>query len=344
MHNPLPGVPNVESPFFRQIFSDPSVDSETRRVALELSVRGYAVLNFPDAQIDEKAEAIKADLHHKYDFKYWRGIGHEAGHGLRLQDAWQFDSNVRSIACNQQILELLGRLYGRRAWPFQTLNFPVGTQQHYHSDSIHFSSSPERFMCGVWLALEDIDENNGPLVYYPGSHRWPIYSNEHIGRCVAEMSEMPNQELYEDMWKALVESSGIQPEYFHAKKGQALIWAANLIHGGSRQRDPQRTRWSQVTHYYFDDCAYFSPLRSDPFYGHIDFRKLTNIVTGAEMPQRYAGHDIPSQFLMNSSETYWNQFDPALYLAANPDVAAANINPSEHYLQFGIKENRKLRP
>ena len=56
---------------------------------------------------------------------------------------------------NTGILSLFSTLYGRRAWPFQTLNFPVGTQQHYHSDSVHFSSVPERFMCGVWVDLED---------------------------------------------------------------------------------------------------------------------------------------------------------------------------------------------
>lgn len=34
--------------------------------------------------------------------------------------------------------------------------------------------------------MEDVDENNGPLMYYPGSHRWPVYTNEHIGQCSAD--------------------------------------------------------------------------------------------------------------------------------------------------------------
>jgi ectoine hydroxylase-related dioxygenase (phytanoyl-CoA dioxygenase family) len=36
-------------------------------------------------------------------------------------------------------------------------------------------------MVGVWVALEDIDSSNGPLIYYPGSHRLPIFTNEHLG-------------------------------------------------------------------------------------------------------------------------------------------------------------------
>jgi serralysin len=37
-------------------------------------------------------------------------------------------------------------------------------------------------------------------------------------------------------------------------------------------------------------------------------------------------------------------FSVAGYLAANPDVAAANMNPLDHYLNFGIYEGRALAP
>jgi len=36
-------------------------------------------------------------------------------------------------------------------------------------------------------------------------------------------------------------------------------------------------------------------------------------------------------------------FDTALYLAANPDVAAANINPLLHYIRYGRAEGRPPR-
>jgi serralysin len=34
-------------------------------------------------------------------------------------------------------------------------------------------------------------------------------------------------------------------------------------------------------------------------------------------------------------------FDTQGYLAANPDVAAAGMNPLDHFLQFGIYEGRQ---
>jgi len=345
--NPLPGVPAVESPFFDQLFTKKNTDAATLRAARELHEHGFAVLDFPDDEIDAMADTIRRELHDQFDWDYWQAEGHRHGISLRVQDAWRDHEAVRRIACNRKMIELLSRLYGRRAWPFQTLNFPTGSQQHFHSDSIHFSSMPERFMCGVWLALEDVDDDNGPLVYYPGSHKWPIVTGEHIGRRLTGTGETPTQAIFEPVWRALVEAHGIAPRYFHARKGQALIWAANLMHGGARQKDVNRTRWSQVTHYYFDDCAYYTPLLSDPVMGRIDFRRLTDISTGKAVPNRFAGENVPDAYVdAATSGALWEAlqgFDSRAYLAANPDVAQAGVNAAEHYLLHGFRERRRLR-
>ena len=301
--NPLPGIPSVESPFFEQLFADPAIDAETRRIARDLHRDGFAVLDFPDVDFEQVAEQIKANLYDRYNWASWRAHGYAAGHGLRIQDAWTFDANVKRLAVNRRVLDLLSVLFGRRAWPFQTLNFPVGTQQHYHTDSVHFSSVPERFMCGVWTALEDIGNDAGPLLYYPGSHRWPIYTNEHIGVCSATQQESVTQSAYEPLWRALVEQSGITPQTFTPKKGQALIWLSNLLHGGQRHADSDKTRWSQVTHYYFDDCAYYTPMSSEAFLGHIAFRRMRNIATGEVVPNSYMGRPIPAHFIEATRHT-----------------------------------------
>src|SRR4029453_12507348 len=92
----------------------------------------------------------------------------------RAQDAWHISENVRALARSPKVLALLEDLYGRRPLPFQTLNFQVGTQQATRSDALHFNSKPPGYMCGVWVALEDIDMDNGPLIYFPGSHNLPF--------------------------------------------------------------------------------------------------------------------------------------------------------------------------
>jgi hypothetical protein len=340
LHALLPGVPHIESPFFEDFFALPNVDEKTRSIALELHTKGYAVIDFPDHDILALAESIKQNLQSRFDFAAWKQA--EASFSLRIENAWEFDDNVKRIACNEEIVQLLSTLYGAAAWPF-----PVGTQQHFHTDSVHFSSMPERFMCGVWVALEDIDDDNGPLEYYPGSHAWPLFTNEHIGYCVSATKGEVNQGLYEEMWRALVEKKQAKPARFHAKKGQALIWAANLMHGGAKHLNKDRTRWSQVTHYFFEKCAYYTPMFSDPFYGQIAFRQLTNIKTGKIMPNMYVGNEIRlpnDEMKVLMTELARDGFDAQLYLQANPDVAESGVNPYEHFLKFGYKESRRLKP
>jgi hypothetical protein len=290
--NLLPGVPKVESPLFERLFED--ADAETLRVARSLHQDGFALVDFPDPDFGPLAETVIAKLGPQMPLEAFRA---GQGAGPRIEGAWKTVPEVRRIASNPSILDLLSRLYGRRAFPFQTLNFPVGTQQHPHTDSIHFSSMPERFMCGVWVALEDIHPDAGPLVYFPGSHRLPVLTNEHVGFAAHAARETPTQAVYEPMWRALVEARGLQPAHFLPRRGQAVIWAANLLHGGSAQADLRRTRWSQVTHYYFEDCAYYTPMHSDPIFGQIAFRQIDNIATGEPVPNRYLGTELPARFI-----------------------------------------------
>ena len=350
----LSGVPLIESPFFDQVFVDGAFDAETLRLARDLRRDGFAVLDFPDPDFSARVERIRAKFQNEYDWDGWR-TGRKGS--LRVQDAWTTDEDVKSIAANPRILALLSTLYGRKVFPFQTLNFPVGTQQAIHSDAAHFSSFPERFMCGVWVALEDIGPDQGPLVYLPGTHRWPIYTNEHLdvnsSFLLTDHGQYPRLQA---LWSNLISAHGIQPKRFTARKGQALIWMANLLHGGDRQNDLSLTRWSQVTHYYFEGCSYYTPLASDPFYGKIHFRQLRNVATGESVKNQVGGQDVPEAFIkavaakpVVRDEAFYAKvglpadFDPAGYLRLNPDVAAGGADPRHHYLEFGVLEGRRWK-
>lgn len=347
--NPLPGVPDVESPLFEKIFASKRVSPETLEIARKLRKDGFVVFDFPDPDFPRVAEKIIQSLDSKYEWDAWRK---GKTPNLRIQDGWQQVSEVKQIACNPKVLALLSELYGRRAFPFQTLNFAVGTQQHFHTDCAHFSSCPERFMAGVWVALEDIDSDNGPLVYYPGSHALPVFSNEHVGiNPDTRGNSLSHYPAYERAWESIVESLDLKPLEFHAKKGQALIWAANLLHGGAAQKNLKRTRYSQVTHYYFENCAYYTPSRSVPFLGPIDFRGIVDISTGKRVPNMLNGVEVPKKQIEYAAPQKHQVrptktppgFDGAAYLRANPDVARANGDPARHWLEFGYREGRPLR-
>ncbi|WP_338503371.1 phytanoyl-CoA dioxygenase family protein [Sphingomonas kaistensis] len=365
----LPGIPLIESPIYAGIVDQLGLTDDERRVADSLHERGYAVIDFPDPEVLDRIDRIKRRLAPRF------GLDPEdparrlrEASVRRVQDAWLEDEDVRAIAANPTVLALLGKLYGRRPIPFQTLNFPVGTEQKLHSDSNHFSSLPERFMCGVWLAMEDVHPDAGPLTYAPGSHKWPIISNLMIGRRGRGGQTHSAQAPFEAAWDALLEIHGSESELLIAKKGQALIWAANLLHGGSFQNDKSLTRWSQVTHYYFEDCIYYTPAFSDEAVGDLAVRSITDVVTGDKVENRYLGQAAEALLQRSSAPAedepepsgWWQRrrkrasappptitlppdFDAKAYLELNPDVAAAGIDPAAHYLRYGFSEGRAYR-
>ena len=90
----------------------------------------------------------------------------------------------------------------------------------------------------------------------------------------------------------MVAASAGSTSTFLARKGQALIWTANLLHGGMPQNDPTLTRWSQVTHYFFDDCIYYTPAYSEEPLGRLDIRQITNIATSLHEPNSAFGRAL----------------------------------------------------
>ena len=103
------------------------------------------------------------------------------------------------------------------------------------------------------MAFEDIHPDSGPLVYYPRSHRLPYIFSKEVGISEEDFQRegyTRYRDNYEPYIRNLVEEHGLTPNYFHASKGDVLIWHANLIHGGSTRKNLQLSRKALVCHYY----------------------------------------------------------------------------------------------
>jgi hypothetical protein len=281
----------------------------------------------------------------------------------RIQDAYRTSQTVKDLACDERITKLLTKLYGRQAFAFQTLNFRYGSQQATHSDAMHFHSAPERYMCGVWVALEDVHFDTGPLHYYPGSHKLPTYDCRQLGYAPTDKID---QTVYEALWEKLTEAHVLEKQTFEAKAGDALIWSANLLHGGERILRAGTSRWSQVTHYFFEGCDYYTPMHSDVFGGEIRLRAPVDIATGLplERPQvvlksspkakpkpwyeKLFGWTSSSKKSKPKKPTLPTiplplDFDAAAYLHLNKDVAASGMDPITHYTTHGYLEKRPYK-
>jgi Phytanoyl-CoA dioxygenase (PhyH) len=256
---------------------------------------GYFIIE--DAFPEELLDRVVADFEPMYrdawdegpdagqDGVYWTrypGWEIQGYHWHRIKNAWKIRDSARAVALAPKALAITEQLFGRSVLPFQTLNFPVGTQQPAHMDSAHFQSDPAGLMCGIWVALEDMDMDNGPLLYYPGSHKLPPPTIEEVERVVGEHIKREDHpdwpefmshrhRLYSQYCKLILEQEGFEPEYGTIRKGQALLWAPNLLHGGAVQNDKARTRHSQVTHYFFEGTRVYTPLHSVGEHVHWDY-------------------------------------------------------------------------
>ncbi|MDQ2770006.1 MAG: phytanoyl-CoA dioxygenase family protein [Bacteroidota bacterium] len=173
---------------------------------------------------------------------------------LRYRNKFMFafrKSAAIRAAGEGSLRELVSALLGHEATLFQSINFLTGSEQHTHSDSIHMSTFPLGGMAAAWVALEDITPDNGPLHYYPASHKLPYYLNADYQNEGSDwLIGDKDYSEYEAFIAGQVAAQGLQKQVFLAQKGDVFIWHANLMHGGEPHRDPLQTRKSMVFHYF----------------------------------------------------------------------------------------------
>ncbi|MFM7682034.1 MAG: phytanoyl-CoA dioxygenase family protein [Bacteroidota bacterium] len=305
-------LPWIESPFFEYTLKNKRLSEEEIKLCRDYNSNGFVVIK--NVINPETADKIIAEI----DRFFPDNIDLELN---RNQDLWQSVVEVKDLACNDKIITILKLLYERDPIPFQTLNFKYGSQQKTHSDSIHFSSIPERFMCGVWVALEETSEDNGPLIYYPKSHKEKQYNYFDIGIPIDNPGDgdglkkgggYNNYSDYENFIEELIRAKNLEFKELHLKKGDALIWASNLLHGGKQVIDSKLTRWSQVTHYYFEDCLYLTPMWSNMATGELFLRNPNNILKNEPINPTLNGKKTYHLFTGNSRYFCQEKFEPSL--------------------------------
>jgi ectoine hydroxylase-related dioxygenase (phytanoyl-CoA dioxygenase family) len=105
-------------------------------------------------------------------------------------------------------------------------------------------------MTGVWIALEDVDAEAGPLLVYPGSHRLPVIYLKDLDVPKVNEDWEGFASKYTPRLKRMLADAKLNPMLYTARKGDILFWHANLAHGGSARRDKTKTRRSMVIHYF----------------------------------------------------------------------------------------------
>lgn len=234
------------------------INDKWKQTLLDWSDNGYAILpGFFDEERSEKAnrEIQRLDSTGQANWRY----------GNKIMFAIHKSEHLRNMGQDPELTKILELLLGWEVKLFQSINFLKGSEQRSHSDSIHMTTFPFGNLIAVWVALEDINLDNGALHYYPGSHKLPYimnpdYDNTGSGLFTGKKS----YSSYEDKVEQVIEEHQLEKKVFTAKKGDILIWHANLLHGGEPMRNKALTRKSMVFHYYSTNAICYHEITQRP--------------------------------------------------------------------------------
>jgi hypothetical protein len=177
----------------------------------------------------------------------------------KVLDTYMFAPSALDIMFAPKVNKFLKAVFRDDVLAHQGLHFEVGSTQAIHQDTLYVVVDRPLNLAAAWVALEDIQEGSGELTYYPGSHRFPqrLFGGDRKHWAV----EIDGPEAHSEHLAWLHDEAGrrgIAAQSFLPKKGDVLIWHADLAHGGGAITRPGVTRRSLVTHY----C----PLANTPYY------------------------------------------------------------------------------
>lgn len=247
---------------------------------------------------------------------------------FKFNDLYLFLDEVRVFALELRLSALLRALLGgERPVLCNSLTFIKGSQQPVHIDSLFMTPGTSRHLAATWTALEDVDPHAGPLVYFPGSHKIPLYTFSD-GSHHARVEELPEWNTYIERELTRI---GIEKKTFLAREGDLFIWHSDLVHAGSKVDDPNKTRRSLVCHYFAEsDVRAAQGTKLQPMNGGFWLDRFAPDVRTP--PERFdAQHPFPE----------------ISYLRRHPDVCAAVAKGDlscgfEHYRVYGFGEGRAI--
>ncbi len=181
----------------------------------------------------EHLDALEGDLHEVE--AAWRERPSEVV--LHLLGAWRVDDAFHDLVAHpglvHRVEEALG-CEGLRLWHDQVFLKPA---HHpgvvpWHADWSYWQRTTPCCHATVFLALDDMDEENGALQYVPGSHRWPTPPAVDFGGPVDQVLPHLSPE----------HRAAFRPQLQPLRAGEALLHHAGTLHGSGPNRSPHPRR------------------------------------------------------------------------------------------------------
>ena len=177
-----------------------------------------------------------------------RNIGKDQSPIWQIVNIWQASPPFRELLVNRTITEEIAQLTGAselRIWHDQIQYKPSGTGgvNMWHQDAPYWPIIEPMTEVSAWVALDDVDEQNGCMSMVPGSHLW--------GNTIEFLHTLKN---FDDMPREF-QGRRIERRFCPVRKGEVHYHHALTWHG-SHANTSNRPRRAIALHYMTQDTRY----------------------------------------------------------------------------------------
>lgn len=188
------------------------------------------------------------------------GIQAEFAANTRIHMLSRVNAEAERGLLNGRILDVIEVLIGPDVLALQSMMFlnpPGRGGQGWHQDSCYIKTHPDTLI-GAWVALEEVDEDNGCLWVVPGSNHEPVYppveiggGNVHAVNAFSDLHDVHNVSHLDDNVNTLskVVAKYPPPISVPLSPGDVLFFHSHLFHRSYPNRTKDRYRRSYVLHY-----------------------------------------------------------------------------------------------
>jgi phytanoyl-CoA hydroxylase len=167
---------------------------------------------------------------------------------VQMVNLWRVDEGIRRLTLNRKLGEIARRLAGAprmRIWHDHALVKMPGDSRMtpWHQDLVYWPMNEDGAL-SCWMALDDVDENNGCMQFVPGSHK--------LGR-LDPINLVNPQDIF-----ALPEAKGVSMEAARPmpmKAGSCTFHDGRTFHFATANRT-DRPRRAMVIIYMADGTTY----------------------------------------------------------------------------------------
>jgi ectoine hydroxylase-related dioxygenase (phytanoyl-CoA dioxygenase family) len=167
-------------------------------------------------------------------------------HGFKMKTSrtsYLEQEEVINILCGKSVNDLFIDI-DKAVALHMNLDYQSSTEKDWHQDT----TLPQKIVgdnyTSVWIAMEDVHPDAGPLELVAGSHLWDLDFET-----MYPVNKSYTTKSATILLQAEMEKRNAEIVTFLPKRGDALVWHGRLIHRGSVPKNKDITRKSLIGHY-----------------------------------------------------------------------------------------------